>query len=124
MIYYAAWLTSIVTALDVNVETVGQRGSSADRCIDCLATLQNESALLRSNFVVSSDKVRTCLNNGVVNERKNFIQSQAVVLITNHTRNTRHKKREELVRVADGTSRHQIETNISRSVDTDVAARG
>ena len=122
MIYYAAWLTSIVTALDVHVEAVSQCSGTTDSSVDSLTTLQDQTTLFRSDFVVRSDEVGTSLDNRVIDERKDFFQRQAVGLITNDAGDAGNKQREELVGVRDCASRNQIEANIGGLINIDVAA--
>lgn len=80
--------------------------------------------MLGCNLIVCRGEVATSLDHGVVNQRKNLFERQAVFLIANGAWDAGNKQGEELVGVCDRTSADQVEADVRRSIHTDVTRGG
>ena len=80
--------------------------------------------MLGCNLIVCGGEVATSLNHGVIDQRKNLFERQAVFLVANGAWDAGNKQGEELVGVCDRTSADQVEADVRRSIHTDVARGG
>jgi hypothetical protein len=104
--------TSIESGLNADVKTVGQRRCSTCGNIQGLPSLEDQTTSLGGCRAVGTGKVGASLNNGVVDQGQNIIESQAVSLVFVNSRDTRNKQWEKLVGIGDRAGIYQIEAEV------------
>ena len=80
--------------------------------------------MLGCNLIVCRGEVAAGLHHRVVNQRKNLFERQAVFLVANGAWDAGDKQGEELVDVCNRTSADQVEADVRRSINADVARGG